>query len=236
MLTTILGIGLLLADGEISREPRLLVILIGGMDSDPTPAQMAGTARRNEGNSGMFQLASDLQREGVVPVYYNWNGSQAGELKRAKAPGTKTIAEFTRGHVREHPNDRVAIVGNSWGGQSAIEVVRMLREGDTPVAIQLLVLLDAASAGRGAKPPDRLPENTNRIVQYRTHNVFVWSELGRDNRLTAIDLGNPDAGFMQEGRPAYHAPFDFRAHVAAEWDEKIHDDIRRRLAAVLRGD
>ena len=217
------------------RDAHLLVVLIGGMDSDPTPAQIAGGAARNEGNSGMYQLAGDLRPQAIIPEYFNWNGSRAGELKAPGAPGATGIAQFIRKHVQRYPNDRVALVGNSWGGQSAVEVVRALRDSDQPIAIQLLVLLDAASAGRGAAPPKKLPENVNRIVQYRTHNVFVWGALPEDRRLLAIDLGDADAGFMRDGRPAYHAPFDFRAHVAAEWDEKIHDDIKRRLTATFEG-
>jgi pimeloyl-ACP methyl ester carboxylesterase len=213
----------------------LLVVLIGGMDSDPTPAQLAGTAVRQQGNSGMYQLAGDLSEDTYLPVYFNWNGSRAGELRRPGAPGTVEIARFIRGHVQAFPRDRVAIVGNSWGGQSAVEVLRALREDESPLAVQLVVLLDAASAGRGAGPPKALPENIARIIQYRTRNVFVWGELPPDRRLTTIDLGNPEAGFMRDGRPAYHAPFDFRAHVAAEWDEKIHDDIKQRLAAESAG-
>ena len=57
--------------------------------------------------------------------------------------------------------------------------------------------------------------------------------LPRDKRLETIDLGDPDAGYMREGRPAYNAPFNFEAHVAAEWDERIHADIERRLLDLL---
>ena len=39
----------------------LLAVLIGGIDSDPTPAQIDGTAARNEGNSGLFRFAGDIE-------------------------------------------------------------------------------------------------------------------------------------------------------------------------------
>src|SRR5262249_5092953 len=42
---------------EPRRERRLLIILIGGIDSDPTPEQIAGTAGRREGNSGLYRFA-----------------------------------------------------------------------------------------------------------------------------------------------------------------------------------
>jgi pimeloyl-ACP methyl ester carboxylesterase len=207
---------------------RLLVVLIGGMDSDPTPEQIAGTAERNRGNSGLYQLADDLRRERVDAEYFNWNGTRAGAIKTAKPPGAEGIAGFIRGRVQQRPWDRIAIVGNSWGGQTAREVSARLFEHETPVAVHLAVFLDASSAGRGAKQPERISINVNRIVQLRTRNVFVWEALARDRRLETIDLGDPEQGFLREKGPAYQSLFDFSAHVAAEWDQKIHSLIEQR--------
>jgi pimeloyl-ACP methyl ester carboxylesterase len=219
-----------------SRPPCLLVVLIGGMDSDPTPAQIAGTAARNEGNSGLYRMFHDLRRDRVLPEYFNWNGTRAGEMKSPMPPRSRGIAEFIRAHLARHPQDRVAVVGNSWGGQTALEAIQQLRQGETPLAVHLAVFLDAASAGRGQPPPRQLPENIGRAVQYRTRNVFVWGKLPDDSRLESIDLGDPAAGYMREGKPPYNAPFDFQSHVAAEWDERIHQDIERRLLELLPGD
>ena len=38
---------------------------------------------------------------------------------------------------------------------------------------------------------------------------------------------------MTRGVPAYNSAFSVQAHVAAEWDENIHKDIRARLLELL---
>ena len=214
----------------------MLVVLIGGMDSDPTPAQIAGTAGRTEGNSGLFRLRADVADSStgarILPEYFNWNGTRAGKLKSRDVPGSQAIAELIHRHLQDHPRDRVAVVGNSWGGHTALEVITALRHRETPVAVNLVVFLDASSAGRGGNKRI-LPENANRVVHYCTRNAFVWGRWTAGARLENIDLGDADAGFLQKGGPAYAAPFDFRAHVAAEWDERIHADIKRRLLELV---
>jgi pimeloyl-ACP methyl ester carboxylesterase len=222
--------------GKREEQPRLLAVFIGGMDSDPTPEQIAGTSVRNEGRSGMFQLCGELKQKGVQPEYFNWNGTRAGGLSTADPPWSPAIAAFVREHAQKHPRCRVALVGNSWGGQTAFEVIEELRRPPDPVPVQLVVFLDASSAGRKAGPPKSLPDNADRIVQYRTRNVFVWPALPADKRLESIDLGSAEAGYIRDGRPAYNASFDFAAHVAAEWDPRIHADIRRRLLDLIKAE
>jgi pimeloyl-ACP methyl ester carboxylesterase len=211
----------------------LLTVLIGGIESDPTPAQIAGTAARNEGNSGLYRFAGDIANELVVPEYFNWNGTRAGEIKSKDPPGSRGIAGFIRLHLQEFPADRVAIVGNSWGGHTALEVVRQLRESETPLAISLVVFLDASSTGRGPVRPKALPVNVNRAVSYYTRNAFVWGKWDGGTRLDNVDLGDPANRFIVNGEPPYNAPFDVRGHVAAEWDDEIHSDIKRRLLKLL---
>lgn len=215
-------------------QPRLLIVLIGGLDSDPTPAQILGTAPRKSGNSGLFQLRGDLASEPrITPEYFNWNGTRAGEIKSREPPRARGIAEFIRAHVEAHPRDRIALVGNSWGGHTALEAAQLLSEGETPVPIDLVVFLDASSAGRGPAKPKGLPDNLTRIAHYYTRNSFVWGPLPESTRLENIDLGDADNGYLRESGAAYAARFDFRAHVAAEWDERIHADIRRRLLDLI---
>jgi pimeloyl-ACP methyl ester carboxylesterase len=228
------------ADPQVNgdRQPpaKLLVVLIGGIDSDPTPAQIDGTAERAKGNSGLYRFAGDLTRADVLPEYFNWNGTRAGEIDNPRPPKSPAIAAFIRDHLQARLWDRVALVGNSWGGHTALEVVRLLRRDEAPIAIDLAVFLDASSTGRATPPPKVLPENVNRIFHIRTRNLFVWGVLPPDRRLQSIDLGDPAAGFMQNGRPAYDATFDFHAHIAAEWDERVHDEIRKRLLELLPAD
>ncbi len=218
---------------ESRRPVHLLAVLIGGIDSDPTPAQIAGTAARNEGNSGLYRFAGDIALERVIPEYFNWNGTRAGKIKAKDPTGSRGIADFVRQHVQKFSGDRVAIVGNSWGGHTALEVVQQLREGETPVAINLVVFLDASSAGRGTARPKALPVNVNRAVSYYTRSVVVWGKWNSGKRLENIDLADPANRFMVDGQPPYNAPFDIRGHVAAEWDEEIHSDIKRRLLELL---
>jgi len=42
-------------------------------------------------------------------------------------------------------------------------------------------------------------------------------------------LGDPRHGYLIEKGPHYDSPIDFKAHVAAEWDDRIHLDIRWRI-------
>lgn len=220
---------------KTTHPPRLLTVLIGGIDSDPTPTQIDGTAGRHAGNSGLYRLAGDLGRQRVMTEYFNWNGTRAGKIKEDKPPGAPAIADVIRQHLQQFPGDRVAVVGNSWGGHTALEVARELRRSDAPLAIHLAIFLDASSAGRGPARPKSLPINVNRAVSYFTHNRFVWGSWDAGPRLLNIDLGDPAQHFLIKGGPAYDAPFDVKAHVAAEWDETIHADIGRRLVGLLDG-
>src|SRR5258708_5721188 len=76
------------------RPIHLLAILIGGIESDPTPAQIARTADRHSGNSGLYRFAGDITRERFIPEYFNWNGTRAGKIKTKDPPGTPGIADF----------------------------------------------------------------------------------------------------------------------------------------------
>jgi pimeloyl-ACP methyl ester carboxylesterase len=218
---------------EPRRPVHLLAVLIGGIESDPTPAQISGTAARNEGNSGLYRFADDITVERVIPEYFNWNGTRAGKIRTKDPPGSRGIAEAVRQHLQAFPGDRIAIVGNSWGGHTALEVTRQLGEGETPLAVNLVVFLDASSAGRGPARPRALPVNVNRAVSYYTRSIVVWGKWDAGKRLENIDLADPANRFIANGEPPYNAPFDIRGHVAAEWDEEIHADIQRRLVALL---
>lgn len=220
----------------IDRAPRLFCILIGGMDSDPSPAQIAGTARGNEGNSGLYRLLGELKSNGVDAEYFNWNGTRAGDLKNPESPKAAAIIESIRQHVKRRPQDRIAIVGNSWGGHTAFEVARDLARSELPLAIDLVIFLDPSSTGRAMANPKGRPVTVNSSVNYFTRNRFVWGKLNLPVDHLDIDLGDPKNGFMTADGARYDATFDFNSHVAAEWDPKIHADIRKRLLALDQGD
>lgn len=220
-----------------SRDPKrsvhLLAVLIGGIDSDPTPAQIDGTAARSEGNSGLYRLAGDIAGRRVISEYFNWNGTRAGKIKTKDPPRARGIAEFIRDHVQKFPGDRIALVGNSWGGHTALEVVQQLGAGSAPLAVDLVVFLDPSSTARGAGRPKLLPGNVQRAVNYFTRNVFVWGKWDAGERIENIDLGDPAKRYMTGGEPPYNLPFDVRGHVAAEWDERIHGEIAEHLLKLI---
>ena len=206
------------------------VVLIGGFDSDPTPQQLVGTARRGEGNSGLYQLRNDLRKEKISADYFNWNGTPPGSIQAEQPPGAAAIADYIREQFQNDPAVRIGIVGNSWGGHTAWEVCRSLADSDPELQILLLIFLDPSSAGRpDSKRPKALPKNVNAAVQYASKNVVVWSLWQKEPRVTHVDLADKELGFLRPGGPPYGALFSPDAHVGAEWDELIHRDIRRRL-------
>lgn len=181
----------------------------------------------------MFQLADDLRHARAVCEYFNWNGTRAGSLKTPNPPLAAGIARCIRDRLEECPYDRIAIVGNSWGGHTALEVTQLLVRHEQPVAVNLVVFLDASSAGRALGAPRSLPVNVNRAAHFFTRNSFVWGKCDLGANCENIDLGDPQNGYLRGGIPAYHAAFDFKAHIAAEWDDRIHSDIKRRVLQLL---
>jgi pimeloyl-ACP methyl ester carboxylesterase len=214
----------------------LFVAFIGGFDSEPTAAQIAGEAQRGVGNSGMFQLARDLRQEGIATEYFNWNGTAAGKIKGMSAPLAKGIAGQLRKRNVEHPKEKLAIVGNSWGGHTAWEVSQLLAE-EPAVPLDLVVFLDPASVGRFDKPqPEKLPSNVKQAVTMATRNALGWKKWANEPRAEFVDLGDPANGFLKKPGPAYDSLFDVKAHIAAEWDAAIHKDIQTRLLKVVSSD
>lgn len=213
---------------------RVHVVLIGGFDSDPTPAQLNGTARRGEGNSGMFQLRNDLRVEKISAEYFNWNGTQPGQITAEMPPGFAAIVSHIREQLRQQPMTSFRIVGNSWGGHTAWEVCESLADAEPKCRIPLVVFLDPSSAGRpNSKRPATLPKNVNTAVQYASRSAVVWAPWQQEPRVTPIDLADPKQGFLRPGGPPYTAIFSPNSHIGAEWDDKIHLDIRKRVTASL---
>jgi hypothetical protein len=206
-----------------------LVFLIGGIDSDPTPEQIAGTAARGEGNSGPFQLRGDLLADGYAAEYFNWNGTRAGEIESEPAPLAGGIARSIRERHADTPDAPIVIVGNSWGGHTAWEVCGLLSD-EPAIEVELVVFLDPSSLARASTiRPDSLPECVQSAATYFTRNAGGWGAWEGEPRIENIDLGDPANGFLIPGGPAYDATFSIQAHIAAEWDERIHGDIRARI-------
>ena len=214
--------------------PPACVILIGGIDSDPTPEQIAGTAPRGQGQSGMYQLAGDLAQQGLATEYFNWNGSRAGQITD-KPPLSAGISQFIQERHATRPTEQLAIVANSWGGHTAWEVCEALTVADVPITVA--VFLDPSSFGRAkTSQPMQLPRCIKSARNYYTRNVFGWREWPNEERLVNVDLGDAKHGFLVQGGPKYAAAFDTQAHIAAEWDPRIHREITQQVLTVLKTD
>ncbi len=210
----------------------LFIAFIGGFDSDPTADQIAGTAPRGVGNSGMFQLAGDLRLDGVAAEYFNWNGRAAGKIKEQPAPLSKGIAAQLRQRHAKRPDEKLAIVGNSWGGHTAWEVSQLLSE-EPALSLELVVFLDPSSVGRFDKAqPDKLPGNVKQAVTIATRNALGWKKWADEPRAEFLDLGDPANVLLKKPGPAYDSVFDVKAHIAGEWDAAIHKHIQSRLLKV----
>ncbi len=205
--------------------------MIGGFASDPSARQIAGTATRREGNSGLYRLRGDLLDEGYQAEYFNWNGTRAGASTQPNPPLSAGIVAYLRERRTNHPEERLVIVGNSWGGHTALEVSAALAE-EPAIPVTLLVLIDPSSVGRPGRP-DSLPMNVERAVNYFTRNLIIWRGWPDEPRMENIDLGEPANGFQKENGPRYNDQANVVAHIGAEWDEAIHKDVRRRIAEAL---
>jgi pimeloyl-ACP methyl ester carboxylesterase len=211
------------------QEDTLFAVLIGGFDSDPTPAQLGGSARRGTGRSGLYQLSQDLEGRGVATRFFNWDGSGPGEMGRQSPPGAAAIAKFLRDYHNEHPNVPLVVVGNSWGGQTALESVTLLSRGEKPTPIAQLVLCDASSFLRSLSGLPAVPKNVVAVTNYYSHNAITTGPLVGDERVENIDLGDPGNGFLREEWARYDSTNEWRAHILVEWDPLIHQDIERRI-------
>ncbi|MCA9074888.1 MAG: hypothetical protein KDA93_07645 [Planctomycetaceae bacterium] len=207
------------------------VVLIGGFVSDPSPEQLEGTAGRG-GNSGLYRLLGDLtQYDRVSAEYFNWNGTRAGKIKSPEPPMAAGLAESLRDYHEANPEHRLMIVGNSWGGHAAREVCELL--ADEPVVqVEHVIFLDPSSLARvkHGQRAGELPANVKRATNYYTRHLLSWRKWENESRVENIDLGDPSHGFQFEGGPPYDSTIDTRGHIYAEWDERIHYDIRRRIA------
>ena len=202
-------------------DPALLIL-----GDSATPEQLAGTARRGVGNSGMFQLRNDLRARKVAAEYFNWNGTPAGDIHQENPPGTAAIVD----HLRRLPRGRIAIIGNSWGGHTAWEVCEQLSRATPVMSINHVIFLDPSSAARPMSTrPEALPTNVVAAVQYASRSAVVWRAWPADPRIEEIDLADPKHGFLRPNGPPYGALFSPNAHIGAEWDDRIHADIVRRL-------
>ena len=206
------------------------VVVISGMDSDPTEAQIAGKEMRGLGNSGMFQLLGDLKEKGFECSFYNWNGTEAGNGKAKDPPGAKQIADDMTLLSQETANLEFLLVGHSWGAHAIMDVATLLKENQL-VSIAKAIVVDPSSMMRG-KRAELVPENIPHMDNYYTANTFCWGEWKDEPRINNVFLGDPENGFCVDGRPNYAGILDWNAHVATEWDAKIHTAIIEKLEAI----
>ena len=211
-----------------------LVVVISGLRSDASKAQIEQRSKFRSGNSGAYHLMIQFKNRGDRVRFFNWNGTDAGEFTKQKARGPTAIADFIRDCYAESKPNRLILVGHSWGGHTMLEVADLLRGDSTEnlpkISVAMAFAIDASSLSRGGRIK-KLPDNIQKLVSYYTANAFCWGEWKNEPRITNISLGDPANGFMVNGHPKYSALLDPGAHNAAEWDEKIHADIIKRATA-----
>ena len=208
------------------------IVVISGFESDPTAEQIAGTSPRRVGNSGMYQLMGDLKAKNFDCSFYNWNGTQAGNIRDKKAPKSKGIAADMLARLEDNPDTEFVLIGHSWGGHTLLEVAAELSENEKAI-IKYATVVDPSSLMRG-KRVEQLPVNIPILVNYYTGNAFCWGAWKDEERVENIELGDSANGFSVDGRPNYGSKFDTHAHTAAEWDEKIHADICKRVTEATK--
>jgi pimeloyl-ACP methyl ester carboxylesterase len=217
-----------------SGQPLTMVVLIAGFDSDASPDQMAGKAPRGHGNSGMYQLAGDLERAGFKTLFFNWNGTAAGKYAELNPPGATAIVTAIRDACANEEFERLVLIGHSWGGHTMLEAAAAL-EADAKVTVDLAIGVDPSSLGRGERAK-ALPACVRQLVCFCSRNAFIWGPWADGTPAEIIDLGDPAHGYLAEGRPNYAATFDVNAHNAVEWDPRVHAAVMDRITrAAARG-
>jgi len=196
---------------------------MSGRMSDASADQLSNKAKHGEGNSGMYQLTGELKKAGIDSLFFNWNGTSAGHYNDKVAPGAKAIVAAIHSACEKNKKLHLVLVGHSWGGHTMLEVATRLNSEPVKM-IDLAIGIDPSSFGLDENPK-QLPPNIRRLVYFHTRNAFVWPEWKGEKRVDAIDLGDPKRGFMKKGSPNYAAPFDFDAHNAIEWDERVHSEV-----------
>jgi pimeloyl-ACP methyl ester carboxylesterase len=245
ILALIVGaIGLALASCSSNQEAKVVpaktnepeiafkVILISGFESDPTASQIAGTSFRGSGNSGIFQMLGDLQTQKIDCQFFNWNGTDAGDIHNPSAGGTARIVESIAEVSRATPETRYIFVGHSWGAHTILEVAKSLEEFPE-IQIHSAFVIDPSSLMRGERMKE-LPTNVPRLTNYYTGNMFCWGQWKDESRVENIALGDSANGFNEH--VDYGAALDTNAHTHAEWDEKIHADICSRIGSIVGSD
>ena len=208
----------------------IFVVAISGFNSDATAKQIAGEAARGTGNSGVYQLLMDLKRSGCKTQFFNWNGTTAGSFAKSKGAGAPAIARLIREASAESGFKQLVLIGHSWGGHTMLDVAEILGR-DPTIKIELAVGLDASSFSR-AERTKRLPSNIQELVNYYSNNAFCWGEWNDGARIVNVSLADQANGFVVDGKPDYASQLSWDAHYAAEWDQKIHSDICKRVLAL----
>lgn len=190
------------------------------------------------------QLRAQRPQAAVVLVGNSWGGHTAWQVCRLLEGGTINERLGSQQSInggapqpppRPLPTHSIDLRAADEQRHDTDEDADSAPEAKGVIAVELLVLLDPSSFGRGSEPmPRGLPANVKRAVNYHTRNSFGWCGWLQDARLECIDLGDPQHGYLVADGPQYDSPLSWTAHVAAEWDERIHLAIRRRIIGTLQ--
>ena len=184
------------------------------------------------GGHTAWQVCRVLNGETVAPV----GGGQASIDTSAVRNEAEVNAQesIVTNKSPATPNEQVVDTGGKpespTGLAGAPQESPVAQPEETEVAVDLVVFLDPSSFGRTKDPnPTVMPPNVRGVVNYFTRNTFSWNKLSDDPRIKNVDLGDPQNGFVYPGGPKYDSVLNWTAHVSAEWDERIHAEIRRQI-------
>ncbi|KAA1262610.1 hypothetical protein LF1_51770 [Rubripirellula obstinata] len=201
------------------------MVVISGFRSDATAEQIARKASRGTGNSGAYQLMVDLEESGCSAMFFNWNGTSAGQFASQKGAGAEGIVRSIRRANIQPGFEQLVLVGHSWGGHTLLDVADLLKR-DPTIDVDLAIGLDASSFSRGERM-ESLPTNIAKLINYFSDNAFTWGEWPDELRVRNISLADPANGFVVDGKPDYASKLSWEAHNAAEWDANVHAAIKK---------
>ena len=198
---------------RLARSPDAKVLLVGNSWGGHTAWQVSRVLN-GEMVESVGQVQSSIDSSSIR------SASNQTETAVTEVPATLKAPDISSVGAEEE--------GTNAGRADAESTLK--RHEETIVQLELVVFLDPSSFGRTKDSnPTVLPPNVRSAINYFTRNSFSWSNWPNEPRVNNVDLGDSANGFVYPGGPKYDSVFNWSAHVSAEWDERIHAEIRRQI-------